>query len=98
MEPLRFSRGLVTPLILYGRVIFSRNSRTLLWSVFIELRYLCTFVSRRLLTPDCVSSNVMLLIQYGLHHCHRDSKTFPLVRVASIVPCYCVDQTLVRTD
>ena len=30
MEQLRFSRGLVTPLILYGRVIFSRSSRALL--------------------------------------------------------------------
>ena len=43
MEQLRFSRGLVTPLILYRRVIFSRSSRTLLWSVFIELKslYFC---------------------------------------------------------
>ena len=31
--------GLVTPLILYGRVIFSRSSRALLWSVFIEHKY-----------------------------------------------------------
>ena len=30
MEQLWFSRGLVAPLILYGRVIFSRSSRALL--------------------------------------------------------------------
>ena len=38
----------------------------------------------RLLTPYCVAPNVVLLIQYGLHHPHQDSKTFPLAWVASI--------------
>ena len=52
---------------------------------FLELsiKY-CTFVSRCLLTPDCVSPNVMVLIQYVLYHLHQDSETFPLARVASI--------------
>ena len=52
MEQLWFSRGLVTPLILYGRVIFSRSSRTLLWSVFYRAQVSSTFVSWCLLTPD----------------------------------------------
>ena len=43
MKQLWFSTGLVTPLILYGRVIFSRCSKALLYSVFIELKslYFC---------------------------------------------------------
>ena len=43
-----------------------------------------TTTSRCLSTPDCVSPNVMLLIQYGLYHLLQDSKTFSLARVASI--------------
>ena len=75
--------GLVTPLILYGRVIFSRCSKALLYSVFNRAQVSSTFVSRRLLTPIVFFPNVTLLIQYGL--CHpQDSKTFPLARVASI--------------
>ena len=30
------------------------------------------------MTPDCVSPNVTLLIQYGLYHLSQDSKIFPL--------------------
>ena len=33
------------------------------------------------MTFDCVSPNVMPLIQYVLHHLLQDSKTFPLARV-----------------
>ena len=40
-----------------------------------------TFVPRRLLTSDCVSPNVKLLLQYVLYHLLQDSKTFPLARV-----------------
>ena len=63
MEQLEFSMGLVTPLILYGRVIFSRCSRALLWSVFIEHKYQVLLLSWCLSTPNYVSPNVMLLIQ-----------------------------------
>ena len=30
--------------------------------------------------PDCVSPNVTILMQCGLHQRHRGSKTFPLAR------------------
>ena len=59
--------GLVTPLILYGRVIFPRSSKALPCSVFTELKF-CTFVSWCLSTPDCVSPNVKILMQCGLYH------------------------------
>ena len=49
-------------------------------TVFTTALSICTFVSRCLLTPDCVSPNVTILIQYGIHHPYRDSKTFPLAR------------------
>ena len=79
-------QGLVTPLILYGRVILSCSSRALPWSVFYRAQVSSTFVSRRLLTSHCVSLNVTLLIQYDLYH-PQDSKTFPLAKVASIHSC-----------
>ena len=72
--------GLVTPLILYGRVIFSRYGRALLWSVFYRAQvFVLLFLG--------VSPDVMLLIQYGLYHLPQDPKTFPLARVASIHQC-----------
>ena len=50
-------------------------------SVFFRARVPSTFVSRCLSTPDCVSPNVKLLIQYVIYHLLQDSKTSPLARV-----------------
>ena len=75
--------GLVTPLIQYCRVILSRMVMLYLWSVFSRVsNFRTTGYSCLLASTDahCVSSNVMLLIQYLLYHLVQDSKTFPLAR------------------
>ena len=74
--------GLVTPLILYGRVIFSRVVEEPYFTQSFLEPVPSTFDSRCLLTPNCVSPNVALLIIYGLYHL-QGSKTFTLARVAS---------------
>ena len=83
MEQLWFSRGLITPLILYCRVISSRMVMPYCDQSFLE-QVSSVFVSRRLSTYDCVSPNVTLLMQYGLYRLLQDSKTFPLAKIASI--------------
>ena len=72
--------GLRVASMKYCRVMSSHMVMPYLSSVFLEL-VPSTFVSRRLLAPDCVSPNVMLLVQYGLYHLFQDFKTFPLARV-----------------
>ena len=64
MEQLRFSRGLIIPLVqtvLWSHII-TYGSALPVASLSLE-QVPSTFVSRRLLTSDCVSPNVMLLIQ-----------------------------------
>ena len=70
MQQLRFSKGLVTPLIQDCRVILSRYSRTLVFSLQSDpfrsrrVPLFGTYVSRRLLTPvafppQCYAFNII---------------------------------------